>query len=116
MRRSRRRTNRDLNEARQWADQRQEAIASWMVTGLGLRPYSWWLFESTRPDLAESPGIDLYCHLREDAAYVSRASARLRFLIDSGELSPAEADTIRAEAATEREPGRWAWRAAVLTK
>jgi hypothetical protein len=115
-RRVRRRSTRDLRELREWSDDRDELMDRCRRSGLGTRPEAWWRYESGRPDLAASPGIDTYVHLREDPDHRDheRACERLRFLMRSGELTEAERSTIAREAATERTPGRWAWRAHVL--
>lgn len=114
MARTRRRVSRGTTAPRGWLDQRDDQMTAWTGTGLGLRPEGWWQYESGRPELAGPPGADVYAHLRDDPAFLEAPIARLRYLRDSRELTPAELAAIRAGAATEREPGRWAWRSRVL--
>lgn len=113
--RRRRRIPWDSSARGEWEAEREEQIDGARRTGLGLRPFGWWLYESRRPDLAASPGHDVYVHLREESGpHMAAAVGRLRFLIDSGELTADEAAAIRRGATGEREPGRWAWRLAIL--
>lgn len=110
-----RRVPREHTAASSWLEQRDQQIARAIRCGLGIRPEGWWRFESSRPELAGSAADDLYAHLRDDPEpYLLGAVERLRHLRVSGELRPAEIAAIHHGAATEREPGRYAWRSRVL--
>lgn len=95
MTRIRRRVARTATAPRSWLERRDEELAIWRRSGLGLRPADWWLYESGRPDLAAEPGHDLYAHLKSDSA-VEAAAERLRYLAASGELTAAERAAIAA--------------------
>jgi hypothetical protein len=74
-------------EQREWAAERDDAVAVAVASGLGVRPLAWWRY-SSRPDLAEGADLDVYAHL--GALGRERAAERLRFLVSSGELAGAE--------------------------
>lgn len=93
----------------EWLRDRDSQVARCIATGLGIRPTSWWLHESPRPDLAE--GGDTYVHLREEPGYLDRAKERLRHLARSGELT----DRERAAIAVGEGP-RCEWRRTVLAE
>jgi hypothetical protein len=100
-----------------WDRDRDALTAREVATGLGLRPCEWWTFESDRPDLAESPGLDVYVHLdalrhggpAQESDRLDRARERLAYLDRSGELTTQERTAI----ATGR-GSAYQWRRAVL--
>ena len=101
-----RRAARDLSAERAWHFDRAWQMSREIAGGLGTRPLDWWLYDSGRPDLAESPGYDVYCHVAGDCTDAAR---RLTYLASSGELTASEYRAI-----FEGRGPRYEWRQDVL--
>jgi hypothetical protein len=108
---TRRRIAQPPTPASEWQADRDFLLPRSIRAGLGIRPEAWWVFESTRPDLAAGAAHDVYLHLREVAPVNAwdKARARLTYLAVRGELTPAELAAIAAGTGF-----RYQWRRAVL--